>query len=388
MTSNQAADAITPYPIRVPDADLADLADRLVRTRWPDAGPVTDGSQGPTLPAVRRLVERWRDGYDWRAAEALLNDWNSSRTVLDGLGIHFLHVRSPEPDAVPLLLAHGWPGSVLEFRDVIGPLTDPAAHGGDPRNAFHLVIPSMPGFGFSDQPVERGWNVGRVAGAWTELMRRLGYGERWFAQGGDWGAGVVTALAHMRAPGLAGIHLNMVMFQPTEEEVANATPEEKDMLARTQHYMEEQSGYMTLQNTRPQSVGFALADSPLGLAAWIYALFQDVTDSGGEPERIIPLDHIIDDIMLYWLPNAGASSARFYWENARATGGMPTDPMPLPAGVSMFPGEAVRLSRRWAERRFADLRYYNQPESGGHFAAMENPDALAADVRATFASLR
>ena len=381
-------DTVTPFPIRVGDAELADLADRLRRTRWPDAGTVTDGSQGPTLPAIRRLVEHWQNGYDWRIAEALINSWGSSRTVIDGIGIHFLHVRSAEPDAVPLLLAHGWPGSILEFRDLITPLTDPAAHGGDARQAFHLVIPSMPGFGFSDKPTEPGWHVGRVAGAYVELMRRLGYVDHWVAQGGDWGAAVVSTLAHMRAPGLTGIHLNMVMFRPTEQEVAEASADEQAMLADVERYEAEQSGYMKLQSTRPQSVGFALADSPVGLAAWIYALFQDVTDSGGEPERVIPLDHIIDDIMLYWLPNTGASSARFYWENAQAKGGMPSDPIPVPAGVSMFPREALRLSRRWAEKRFADLRHYAQPERGGHFAAMEHPAALIDDIRATFASER
>ncbi|MGN8001461.1 epoxide hydrolase family protein [Sphingomonas sp. 22176] len=381
-------DAITPFPIRVADTELADLADRLARTRWPDAGTVTDGSQGPTLPAIRSLVKRWQNEYDWRIAEALINASGSSRTVIDGIGIHFLHIRSPEPDAVPLLLAHGWPGSILEFREMVAPLTDPVAHGGDARQAFHLVIPSMPGFGFSDKPTEPGWNVARVAGAYVELMRRLGYGAQWFAQGGDWGAAVVSALAHMRAPGLSGIHLNMVLFRPTDQEVAEASLEEQAMLAAMARYEAEQSGYMKLQNTRPQSVGFALADSPVGLAAWTYALFQDVSDSGGEPKRVIPLDHIIDDIMLYWLPNAGASSARFYWDNARTQGGMPGGPVPLPAGVSMFPGEALRLSRRWAEKRFADLRHYNQPERGGHFAAMENPAALVDDIRATFASKR
>ncbi|USI74677.1 epoxide hydrolase family protein [Sphingomonas morindae] len=382
-----APDAVVPFPIHIPETALIDLAGRLERTRWPDAGTVTDGSQGPTLSAVRRLVERWRDGYDWRSAEALLNGWGSSRTLIDGIGIHFLHVRSPEPDAVPLLLAHGWPGSVLEFRDAIGPLTDPAAYGSDPRQAFHLVIPSMPGFGFSDQPSEPGWNVGRVAAAWDELMLRLGYGQRWCAQGGDWGAAVVTALAQMRARGLAGIHLTMVPFQPTDAEIRAATSEERAMLADMKRYWDEQSGYMKLQNTRPQSIGFSLSDSPAGLAAWIYALFQDVTDSEGEPERVIALDHIIDDIMLYWLPNAGASSARFYWENARAAS-MPAETIDLPAGISVFPREAVRVSRRWAESRFADLRHYNQPDRGGHFAAMENPEALVADLRATFRTLR
>lgn len=381
-------DAIAPYPIDIADSDLADLADRLARTRWPDAGPVTDGSQGPTLPAIRHLIDRWQNGYDWRAAEARINAWGSSRTVIDGVGIHFLHIRSPRPDAVPLLLAHGWPGSILEFRDMIGPLTDPAAHGDDAAPAFHLVIPAMPGFGFSDKPTEAGWNVGRVAGAWSELMQRLGYGERWFAQGGDWGAAVVTTLAQLRAPGLAGIHLNMALFQPTAQEIADATPEEQAMLAGMQRYDRQQSGYMRLQNTRPQSVGFALADSPVGLAAWIYALFQDVTDSDGQPDRIIPLDHILDDIMLYWLPNAGASSARFYWENAQGGQPVPTDPVPLPTGISVFPGEALRPSRRWAEKRFAHLCHYHQPAHGGHFAAMENPAALVDDIRATVSAVR
>ncbi len=378
---------ITPFPIHVPQAALTDLAERLARTRWPDGGTVLDGRQGPDLPSLQRLVARWRKGYDWRATEARLDQWGSSRTVIDSLGIHFLHIRSHEPGAVPLLLAHGWPGSILEFRDMIGPLTDPVAHGGTPQQAFHLVIPSMPGFGFSDQPTEPGWNVGRVARAYVELMHRLGYGDRWVAQGGDWGAAIVTALAHMPAPGLHGIHLNMVLFQPTEAEIAAATAEEQAMLAGMQRFDREQSGYMKLQNTRPQAVGFALADSPVGLAGWIYALFQDVTDSGGAPETVIPLDHMIDDIMLYWLPNAGASAARFYWENAHAADSFSGAPIALPAGVSMFPCEAVRLSRRWAERRFADLRHYRQPERGGHFAAMENPAALVADVRATFASI-
>lgn len=381
-------ETITPFPIQVAEEDLADLATRLDRTRWPDAGTVTDGSQGPTLPAIRRLVERWRSGYDWRAAEVLINQCGSSRTVIDGLGFHFLQVRSPEPDAVPLLLAHGWPGSVLEFRDVIGPLTDPVAHGGHPAQAFHLVIPSMPGFGFSDKPSLPGWNVNRVAGAYVELMQRLGYGDRWLAQGGDWGAGVVLALAHMHAPGLAGIHLNMVPFRPTAQEIAEATVEERKMLADLGRYDAEQSGYMKLQSTRPQSVGFALTDSPVGLATWIYALFQDVTDSDGEPERAIPLDHMLDDIMLYWLPNAGASSARFYWDNAQAQGGMPNGPITLPAGISMFPREALRLSRRWAEDRFSDLIHFNELPRGGHFAAMEQPTLFVDELRSTFGRMR
>lgn len=382
---NNAVDA---FPIHVSQADLDDLARRLECTRWPDAETVKDGSQGPQLERIRALVDRWRTAYDWRGTEALLNSWGSSRTVIDGLGFHFLHIRSPEPNATPLLMTHGWPGSILEFRDVIAPLTQPQAHGGSASDAFHLVIPSLPGFGFSDKPTEPGWGVGRTALAFTELMQRLGYGDRWMAQGGDWGAAVTTALAHMRPPGLAGIHLNMVMFHPTGKEIEQATPQEQRMLDDAKRYDREYSGYMKLQCTRPQSLAFALADSPVGLASWLYALFQDASDTGGQPERVIALDHLIDDVMLYWLPNAGPSSARFYWEGAREIAeGMPTGPVPLPAGVSMFPGEQVRLSHRWAVARFADLRFFGEAERGGHFAAMENPAAFVEHVRATFRAM-
>ncbi|TQT54895.1 epoxide hydrolase family protein [Xanthomonas perforans] len=382
-------DGMTPFRINIAQAELDDLNQRLGHTRWPSPETVSDHSQGPQSARIRRLVERWRTGYDWRATERLLNGWNSSRTAIDGLDIHFLHVRSPEPGALPLLLTHGWPGSILEFRDVIGPLTDPVAYGGKASDAFHLVIPSLPGFGFSGEPTFRGWGVGRTAAAWVELMRRLGYGERWTAQGGDWGSAITTALGFMQPPGLVGIHLNMVMFDPSAEEIANATPAEQRMLDDAKRYQREFSGYMHLQSTRPQSVGFSLADSPAGIAAWIYALFQDVSQSGGEPENVIALDHLIDDIMLYWLPNAGPSSLRFYWEAAQEAGtAMPMHPMPTPTGISMFPGEQVRISRRWAERRFADLRFFAEAERGGHFAAMENPPAFVDHLRDTFQSLR
>ncbi|MCP3047910.1 epoxide hydrolase [Xanthomonas euvesicatoria pv. allii] len=382
-------DGMTPFRINIAQAELDDLNQRLGHTRWPSQETVRDHSQGPKSASIRRLVERWRTGYDWRATERLLNGWNSSRTAIDGLDIHFLHVRSPEPGALPLLLTHGWPGSILEFRNVIGPLTDPVAYGGKASDAFHLVIPSLPGFGFSGKPTFRGWGVGRTAAAWVELMRRLGYGERWTAQGGDWGSAITTALGFMQPPGLVGIHLNMVMFDPSAEEIANATPAEQRMLDDAKRYQREFSGYMHLQSTRPQSVGFSLADSPAGIAAWIYALFQDVSQSGGEPENVIALDHLIGDIMLYWLPNAGPSSVRFYWEAAQEAGtAMPMHPMPTPTGISMFPGEQVRISRRWAERRFADLRFFAEAERGGHFAAMENPPAFVDHLRDTFQSLR
>ena len=383
------SDVIEPFYLAVPQAELDDLRGRLSRTRWPDRETVDDTSQGPPLAKVRALCDHWRDGYDWRRCEALLNGFGQYRTEIDGLGIHFLHVRSPEPGALPLVMTHGWPGSVLEFRDVIGPLTDPLAHGGDARDSFHLVIPSLPGFGFSDKPTATGWGLNRIADAWTELMGRLGYG-RWGAQGGDWGAGVTTVLGYKAPAGLVGIHLNMAMFQPTDDERADATPEEQAMLDAAQRYDEQFSGYYKLQNTRPQSIGFSLADSPAGLAAWIYALFQDVSDSGGNPESVFSFDEMLDDIMLYWVPNTGASSARLYWEAMQAmrAGGMPSTPMPTPTGISMFPGEQVRLSRRWAERRFAKLVQFNELDRGGHFAAMEQPVAFAEEVRATFRPLR
>jgi pimeloyl-ACP methyl ester carboxylesterase len=380
---------ILPFHLNVPDVELAELRDRLARTRWPDAETVDDTSQGPPLRKMRALVDYWQHHYDWRRCEAMLNGLGQHRTVIDGLGIHFLHIRSPEPGALPLLMTHGWPGSVLEFRDVIGPLSDPVAHGGEARDAFHIVVPSLPGFGFSDKPTVTGWNIDRVSDAWIELMKRLGY-DRWAAQGGDWGAGIATALGYKAPQGLVGIHLNMVMFQATDAERADATPEEQAMLDAAQRYEQQYSGYYKLQNTRPQSVGFSLADSPVGLAAWIYALFQDVSESASNPESVFTLDEILDDIMLYWLPNTGASSARLYWEAMQAMmkGGMPQSPMPTPTGISMFPGEQLRLSRRWAEARFSKLVHFNKVDKGGHFAALEQPKVFVDEIRATFSSLR
>ena len=383
------SDAVHPFHLAVPEAELAELRTRLERVRWPDRETVADGSQGPPLAKIQALCTHWSDRYDWRRCESLLNGLGSSRTEIDGLGIHFLHVRSPEPNALPLLMTHGWPGSVLEFRKVIGPLTNPVAHGGDARDAFHLVLPSLPGFGFSDRPTSTGWGPSRIAEAWADLMRRLGY-DRWVAQGGDWGAAVTTALGYQAPQGLRGIHLNMVMFQPTEQERAEATPHEQEMLAAARRYDEQYAGYFKLQNTRPQSIAFSLADSPVGLAAWIYALFQDVTESGGNPESVLGFDEMLDDIMLYWLPNTGASSARLYWEAMQdmKRGGMSFAPLQMPTAISMFPGEQLRLSRRWAEARFANLIHFDEPGAGGHFAALEQPELFTTEIRNAFRTLR
>ena len=378
-------DAVTPHPIRVPDSELELLASRLSATRWPEAE--TAAGQGPALRRLQALVEHWADGYDWRRCEEELNSSGSSRTVIDGLGIHFLHVRSAEPGARPLLLCHGWPGSVLEFRRMIGPLTDPVAHGGEAADAFHVVIPSMPGFGFSDKPATTGWGVVRIARAWITLMRRLGYGG-WFAQGGDWGAAVVDAIGRQPGSGCLGLHFNLPLVFPTPRELQEATPQELRMAERAQRYAREQDAYSREQSTRPQTIGYSLADSPVGLAAWIYTLFEDVVDHDGSPEDVIDRDEILDDVMMYWLPNAGASAARLYWESQQGQGPGALEPGPTPAGFSVFPGEAVQASRRWIERRYARVLHYAQLERGGHFAALEQPVVLTEELRATFRGLR
>lgn len=384
--------AITPFRLDVPEADLDDLRRRLRATRWPEPETVGDTSQGPQLARMRRFVERWADGYDWRRTESLLDGWGQHETQVDGLRIHFLHVRSPEPGARPLLLTHGWPGSVLEFRHAIGPLTDPVAHGGSAEDAFHVVIPSLPGFGFSGKPTGTGWGARRTARAWAELMGRLGY-DAWYAQGGDLGASVTSELAALEAAegiGLRAIHLNMAPFMPTDDEMRDATDEERRMMAETGYYWQRLSGYSQMMSTRPQTVGYALQDSPVGLAAWIYAMFQDVggsPDEHGDAEALFALDEMIDDVMLYWLPGTAASAARFYWESAEvgwATPGTVDAPITVPTGISVMPGEYVRRSRRWAERRYADLVLFREVARGGHFALLEQPGLLVDDIRATF----
>lgn len=377
---------ITPFPIAIPEDDLLDLRRRLAATRWPDRETVPDAGQGPRTDRLRALCDHWATGYDWRRCERDLNALGSSRTEIDGLGIHFLHVRSPEPGAVPLLLCHGWPGSVLEFRQLIGPLTDPVAHGGDAADAFHVVIPSMPGFGFSDKPAGPGWNVARIADAWLTLMERLGY-HRFFAQGGDWGSAVVERITRAVPGRCLGAHFNLPMVFPTPEEINEATAEEQRMIGRARHYREELDGYAREQATRPQTIGYALSDSPAGLAAWIYTLFQDVAAHDGDPETAVARDEILDDIMLYWLPNASASAARLYWEERRHPT-FATEPNPVPAGFSIFPGEAVQASRRWIERRYSTVLHYAQLAHGGHFAALEQPGLLTEEIRTTFRTLR
>jgi len=375
---------IIPFRIEIPEADLEDLRERLRRTRWPENETVDDWSQGIPLSYTRALCDYWLNQYDWRACEASLNAFPQFRTEIDGLPIHFLHVRSPQADALPLVMTHGWPGSIVEFRKVIGPLTDPVAHGGAAADAFHLVCPSLPGFGFSGKPASPGWGIEHIADAWDELMVRLGH-PRYGAQGGDWGSGVTTQLGIRHAGHVVGIHLNMVGARPDPATMNDLTDQEKDALAAMKHYQDTDSGYSKQQSTRPQTLGYGLVDSPAGLCAWIVEKFWSWTDADGDPANVLTRDEMLDDVMLYWLPGTGASSARLYWESfAKLLGGT----VPIPVGCSIFPKEIVRPSRRWAEKAYPDLRYWNEPAKGGHFAAFEQPAIFVDEVRAAFRSFR
>jgi pimeloyl-ACP methyl ester carboxylesterase len=374
---------ITPFRIDIPDADLDDLRQRLRLTRWPEAQTVDDWSQGIPLDYLRRLCAHWLDAYDWRATEARLNRFPQFRTEIDGLPIHFIHLRSPEPDALPLVMTHGWPGSIVEFHKVIEPLTDPAGHGGAAADAFHLVCPSLPGYGFSGKPDRTGWGIERTADAWDALMTRLGY-PRYAAQGGDWGAQVTTALGMRHPEHLAGIHLNMAIAFP-DRSGGQLTEREQGALDTMRHYDQWESGYSKQQSTRPQTVGYGLVDSPAGLCGWIVEKFWAWTDCDGDPLNVLSRDELLDNVMLYWLTAAGASSARFYWESFSQPA---LGPVTVPVGCSIFPKEIFRPSRRWAEAIFSDIRYWNELDSGGHFAAFEQPETFVAEVRAAFRSVR
>ncbi|MEV6106464.1 epoxide hydrolase family protein [Streptomyces sp. NPDC051940] len=373
----EATTDVTPFRLAVPDGALDDLRRRLAAARFPERE--TDGSQGAPLDRVRALADHWRTRYDWRRVEARLNRFGQFRTRIDGLGIHFLHVRSRHPGAVPLLLTHGWPGSVVEFLDVIGPLTDPPAYGGSAADAFHVVVPSLPGFGFSDRPAATGWNVPRIAAAWGLLMERLGY-RRWLAQGGDFGGSVTHEMAKQGPAGLAGVHLNFFpVFSPPVGDPPTA--EEQEALAKLQRFFNDGAGFVYEQSTRPQTVGYGLTDSPVGQAAWIYEKFLEWTDSDGNPEQVLGVDRMLDAVMLYWLPATAASSARIYWEDAR-TAATPDD-FAVPVGFTVFPHEIVPTPKVWAERVYGSrLIYFNTAARGGHFAAFEQPALFTDEVRA------
>ena len=377
-------DAIRPFKIAISDDVLNDLTQRLANTRWPESELVDDWSQGIPLGYTQEVCHYWLNTYDWRAREQRLNQHPQFMTELNGLDIHFIHARSKHPEARPLLMTHGWPGSIVEFQKVIGPLIDPVAHGGDAGDAFHVVCPSLPGFGFSAKPTSTGWGVEKIAETWDQLMERLGY-EQYFAQGGDWGA-IVTATMGMQNLGhCQGIHLNMVMVEPDPATMNDLSPLEQGALAGIQYYYDHDSGYSKQHSTRPQTVGYGLSDSPVGQMAWILEKYWAWMDCNGHPENVLSKDELLDNIMLYWCTASAASSARLYWESFTD---LCLDEVTLASGCSVYPHEIFRASRRWAERRFKNLIHWNELDKGGHFAAFEVPETFIEEVRNCFRQLR
>jgi pimeloyl-ACP methyl ester carboxylesterase len=391
-----ATEAVTPFNVNVPQAAIDDLHLRLSLTRWPMKETVQDWSQGVPLVAAKSLVDYWLHDYDWRKFEARLNSYPQFRTQIDGVGIYFIHVRSAHADATPILLTHGWPGSVIEFLDVIDRLTNPTQYGGTAEESFHVVVPAIPGYGFSDKPTELGWEPARIARAWSVLMtQRLGY-QLWVAQGGDWGAAITTALASQAPHGLLAAHVNLQMVVPTELP-EDPNEEERNALADIELYVSNKAGYANQMNTRPQTIGYALNDSPVALATWMYEKFQEWTDNNGRPEDALTRDQMLDDISLYWFTGTGTSSARLYWEGVGSTirgadffstTRAGTGKIQVPMGASLFPAETFQPPRVWAEQAWENLFYWNKVEKGGHFAAFEQPDIFAQEIRRAFLPFR
>jgi pimeloyl-ACP methyl ester carboxylesterase len=377
---------ISPYRIDIPQGALDDLRDRLGRTRWPDELPGVGWDLGVPLDYLKGLAEYWATTYDWRGQEKAMNEFAQFTTVIDDQNVHFLHMRSPEPEALPLLITHGWPGSIAEFLDIISPLADPAAHGGDPADAFHVIAPSIPGFGFSGPTHESGWNTVRVAHAWAELMRRLGY-ERYGAQGGDTGALVSPELGRIDSGHVVGVHVNSLVTFPSGQpgELNDLSDSDQKRLELMQRWQNELSGYAILQSTRPQTLAYALTDSPAGQLAWIVEKFKDWTDPAAElPEDAVDRDRLLTDISIYWLTETAGSSARLYYEGARSWG-QANQPSGVPTGVAVFPMDVT--IRPIAEREH-NIVHWSEFDRGGHFAAMEAPGLLVADIREFFRPLR
>ena len=374
------SDAIVPFRVEVEPAQIDDLRRRLHATRWPEPETVADWSQGVPLAYTQELCRYWAEEYDWSQRQARLNAVPQFKTYIDGLDIHFLHVRSPRADAMPLVMTHGWPGSVVEFLKVIGPLSE----------TFHLVIPSLPGYGFSGRPAGKGWTIERIADAWAQLMARLGYA-RYGAQGHDWGTSVSAALAQRHHRHVAGIHLVPPLAPPDPDTYDDLTDDERRALHDLQKAGESEDGYSLEHATKPQTIGYGLVDSPAALCAWIIEKFYSWSDCDGDLESVFTRDELLDNLMLYWLPRTGASSARLYWESFRQVQRIfrseSTDTVAVPTGCSIFPKENPRPSRRWAAKRFVNIRYWNEPAKGGHFAAFEQPDLFVDEVRNCFRSL-
>ncbi|PPJ35389.1 epoxide hydrolase [Nocardia nova] len=379
-----ASALVRPFTVSISDSEIDELKQRLARTRWPDPETVGDWSQGVRVENAKSLVTYWQREYDWRRFESELNRFPQFLTTIDGLDIHFIHVRSKNPDAMPLILTHGWPGSIAEFLKLIGPLTDPVAFGGGVEDSFDVVVPSLPGFGFSEKPTEAGWTVSRIAAAWVELMDRLGY-DNWAAQGGDWGSVVTTTLGAMRPEGLLGIHLNTPYAFPARIP-DTLSPQERYAVDGLARYTGDLGGSNHLQGTKPETVGFALADSPAGQAAWIYEKFQSKTDNHGLAEDALSRDDMLDVISLYWFTNSAASSGRIYWENRSAS--MAGPKLTLPVAVTVFPKDIPRLPRSWIVDTYINLIHYGEAAKGGHFAALEQPEVLISEIRTGLRSLR
>ena len=376
--------SIRPFEISISEDVLNDLQRRLQNTRWPEKETVNDWSQGIPLAYTQEVADYWLNHYDWRAREQLLNKYPQFTTELNGLNIHFIHARSNYPEARPLLMTHGWPGSVVEFQKVIGPLIDPVAHGGDAADAFHVICPSLPGYGFSDKPTNTGWSVEKIAKTWNQLMIRLGY-DTFFAQGGDWGSIITTAIGLQNLGNCQAIHINMVMVEPDPATMDDLTSLEQRALAGIKYYHEHDSGYSKQHSTRPQTVGYGLSDSPVGQMAWILEKHWAWMDCNGHPGNVLSKDELLDNIMLYWCTASAASSARLYWESFN---NISLDEVTLSTGCSVYPHEIFQASRRWAERRFKNIIHWNELDKGGHFAAFEVPETFIREVRSCFRSLR
>jgi len=393
------ATAIRPFQIEVPQEQLAELRRRIEATRWPSAELVADRSQGVQLATLQALARYWTTEYDWRKCEARLNALPQFTTEIDGVEIHFIHVRSRYENAMPLIMTHGWPGSVIELLETVGPLTDPTAHGGTPEDAFHLVLPSLPGYGFSGEPTEPGWENGRIARAWAELMDRLGY-TRYVAQGGDVGAAVTDAMGRQAPEGLLGIHVNLLALAiGLKDQLPAESEQERAAHQALETFTTDGFGYFLEQSTRPQTIGYSLLDSPVGLAAWMldhdtdsyYKISRAFVD--GEPVGNLTRDSVVDNITLYWLTGTGASAARWYWEFGRflaaaGAAGQAPPPVSVPVGFTAFPGEIWAAPRSWVETAYPGVAYFNEVDSGGHFAAWEEPELFSSEVRAAFSSLR
>jgi pimeloyl-ACP methyl ester carboxylesterase len=397
IDATRADTAIRPVRIDVPETELVDLRRRIAATRWPSKELVEDRSQGVQLATIRELTRYWATDYDWRKCEAKLNALPQFKTEIDGVDVHFIHVKSRHEDALPLIMTHGWPGSVIELLEVVGPLTDPTMHGGRAEDAFDLVLPSLPGYGFSGEAAEVGWDVGRVAGAWAELMRRLGY-DSYVAQGGDVGSAVTDAMGRQAPEGLLGIHINLLLAGLIGQGPwPGASESERAALDAVATFNTSGNGYFLEQATRPQTIGYALLDSPVALAAWMldhdtdsyYKISRGFID--GQPAGQLTQDRIVDNITLYWLTGTGASAARSYWENGRAlalAAGQTPPEVSLPVGFTTFPGEIFGAPRSWVEQAYPSLTYFNEVDKGGHFAASEEPQLFSEEVRAAFRSLR